>query len=191
MPRKRRAVVLLSGGPGSAVALALALDEGFEAHAVTLRQGSDDQKGAEAARHVARQAGDVRHMIVDTDGASLGGSRPGDGAADPGLVGVNVAYALACAEAVGASDLFVGTCASSGEGAVDWGANLLDALEHRAQVAARAGAGCSEQTCRGCAVAGRGCSGPIRVRAPLRGMSRSEVRRLALSLGIDLSRARE
>src|SRR5277367_5519604 len=74
MALKPPAVVLLSGGLDSATALAIAADAGFECHALTVRYGQRHAVEIEAARRVARAMGVARHVELEIDLRSFGGS---------------------------------------------------------------------------------------------------------------------
>lgn len=202
MNRAAPAVVLLSGGLDSATLLAVARAEGFATSALSFRYGQRHAVEIEAARAVA-QALDVReHLIVDIDLRLFGGSaltadipvpkdRPlptdrssadGPPPAASGILDTYVparntiflAYALALAEVRGAQEIFIGVNAVDYSGYPDCRPEYVAAFEHMANLATRAG------------VEGRG----LRIRAPLIAMSKAQILRRGLELGVDYSLTR-
>ncbi len=186
----RLAVVLLSGGLDSATTLVEAIRQGFEAHALTVRYGQRHDLEIESAAAVARAAGAASHRVATVDMAFAGGSA----LTDPSLpvpksrteeaigVGVPSTYvparntvllslALAWAEVLGARDLFIGATAVDYSGYPDCRPEFLGAFETLAAVATKAG------------IEGES----FRVHAPLLRMSKGEIVRRALDLGVDLS----
>src|SRR5262245_46572542 len=120
------AIVLLSGGLDSATTLAIARAEGFEPYALSFRYGQRHAIELEAARRVAAAAGVRRHLILDLDLGGLGGSALTDAAIKvpksrpldemshgipvtyvPARNTIFLSYALAWAEVLGCSDLFL------------------------------------------------------------------------------------
>jgi 7-cyano-7-deazaguanine synthase len=120
------AVLLLSGGLDSTTMLASAIREGFDVHAMTFRYGQRHAAEIEAARRVATHYRVADHVVVDIDLRTFGGSAltadidvPKDRAASAMAVGIPITYvparntiflsfALAWAEVLGASDIFIG-----------------------------------------------------------------------------------
>ena len=185
-----RAVVLLSGGLDSATTLAWARQEGYAVHALTVRYGQRHRIEVERAVELARLLGAVEHRVVDLDMTFAGGSA----LTDPGIdvprgreaaeigAGIPVTYvparntvmlslALAWAEALGASELFIGVNALDYSGYPDCRPEYIVAFEQMARLATRVG------------VEGR----PIGVRAPLLRMTKAEIIRRAVDLGVDLA----
>lgn len=185
----RIAVCLLSGGMDSAVVLAEARAAGFEVDALTVDYGQRHAAELEAARRVAAAGGAREHRIVRVDLASLGGSaltdrievpkdRPeaaiGRGVPPtyvPARNAVLLAIALARAETLGATDLFVGVNAVDYSGYPDCRPAFLRAFEALASVATAAGA---ERGAR------------FRVHAPLLELSKAGIVLRAEALGVDL-----
>lgn len=183
----RRAVVLLSGGLDSATTLAVAVSEGYEAHALSFRYGQRHAVELAAARRVAVALRAARHLVVDLDLRSLGGSAltadipvPKDRTEAEMGAGIPVtyvparntvflSYALAFAETLGARDLFVGVNALDTSGYPDCRPEFVEAFERLANLATKAG------------VEG----GRFRVHAPLISLTKGEIVRLGLSLGVD------
>jgi 7-cyano-7-deazaguanine synthase len=185
----RDAVVLLSGGLDSATAAAMARADGFEVCALTVRYGQRHEVELEAARRVARAVRAREHRIVEIDLRAFGGSAlTGDIAvpkdrplAEIGAAGdvpvtyvparntVLMALALAWAETLGARDLFLGVNVLDASGYPDCRPAFVAAFEALANVATRAADG-----------------GPrFHVHAPLIAMSKAQIIRTGVSLGVD------
>jgi len=179
-----RAVVLLSGGLDSATVLALAVEEGYEVHALTVRYGQRHALEVSRAEALARALGAREHRIVDLDLGFVGASALTDPAiavpeagTDPGIPATYVparntvflALALAWAEALEAEAVFVGVNAVDYSGYPDCRPEFLQAFEALARRATRRG------------VEGAG----FRVRAPLLHWSKGRIVREALRLGVD------
>jgi 7-cyano-7-deazaguanine synthase len=153
----RNAVVLLSGGLDSTTVLAIAAAEGFDTYAMTFRYGQRHSVEVEAAKRVAAALGARKHVIVEFDLRQFGGSAltadievpKGRTASDLGA-GIPVTYvparntiflsfALAWAETLGASDIFVGVNALDYSGYPDCRPEYIAAFEAMANLATRAG----------------------------------------------------
>jgi len=186
----KKAVVLLSGGVDSAIAMAEALREGFEVFALTIDYAQRNRVEISAARSVARSLGAVRHLVFRLeDLGNIGGSSlTGDGEVPKGRgaeemgSGVPVTYvparntvflslALAWAEAVGARCVFIGVNAVDYSGYPDCRPEYIDAFQKMADVATK------------CAAEGD----PIEIRAPLIEMSKAQIIKLGAGLGVDFS----
>ena len=157
MPQTPRAVILLSGGLDSATSLAEARAAGFERYALTVRYGQRHAVEIEAARRVARALGVVRHVELDIDLRSFGGSAltsdlevPKDRSEDVMAAEIPITYvparntvflslALAWAETLGAFDIFVGVNCVDYSGYPDCRPEFLRAFEQLANLATRAG----------------------------------------------------
>jgi 7-cyano-7-deazaguanine synthase len=178
-----KAVVLLSGGLDSATALALAREQGFACHALSLDYGQRHVSELAAARRVAAALGAVEHKIIALDLTGIGGSAltdptipvpetPGTGIPVtyvPARNTVFLALALGWAEVLGAQDLFIGVNAVDYSGYPDCRPEYIDAFERLANLATRAG------------VEGR----RFHLHAPLIHMSKAEIIRTGLRLGVD------
>ena len=182
------AVLLLSGGLDSTTMLALARSEGFVVHALTFRYGQRHEHEIEAARRVAARWGAARHHVVDIDLRAFGGSAltsdiavPKDRPADELAAGIPITYvparntiflsfALAWAEVLGASDIFLGVNALDYSGYPDCRPEFVEAFERLANLATAA------------AVEGRT---RIRIRAPLLHLTKREIIALGTGLGVD------
>ncbi|HFD15142.1 MAG TPA: 7-cyano-7-deazaguanine synthase QueC [Rhodospirillales bacterium] len=184
MAEARKAVVLLSGGLDSATALAVARDEGFECHALSVAYGQRHGAELEAARRVARQLGAAGHKVVEVRLDAIGGSAltdPSIPVPETPTSGIPVTYvparntlllslALGWAEVLGAWDIFVGVNAVDYSGYPDCRPAFVEAFERLANVATKA------------AVEGRG---RFRVHAPLIRLTKAEIIRLGHRLGVD------
>jgi len=184
----KQAVVLLSGGLDSATALAEARADGFEPHALTILYGQRHAVELAAARRVARSLGVARHVEQAIDLRAFGGSAltaeiavPKDRPPEEMARGIPVTYvparntvflalALAWAEVLGAFDIYVGVNCVDYSGYPDCRPGYLRAFEALANLATRAG------------VEGRG---RFRVHAPLIDLTKEQIIRRGLELGVD------
>ncbi|MCU0627474.1 MAG: 7-cyano-7-deazaguanine synthase QueC [Gemmatimonadaceae bacterium] len=188
-PARPAAVVLLSGGLDSTTVLAIAIAEGFAAHALTFRYGQRHSLEIDAARAAAARHGAAAHAILDIDLRAFGGSAltdqtiavPKDRSDDALAHGVPVTYvparntiflsmALAYAEVLGARDIFIGVNALDYSGYPDCRPEFVAAFERMANLATAAA---TEQ--------GR----TIRIRAPLQQLHKHEIVTLGTTLGVD------
>ena len=180
-----RAVVLLSGGLDSYTAAAAARTEGYELFALTIRYGQTHVTELAAARRVAGSLGVTRHVELDVNLAAFGGSSlvgegtiPTDRALDatdipstyvPARNTIFLSLALGWAEVVGAEAIVIGVNALDYSGYPDCRPEYIDAFERLATLATRAG------------VEGR----PFRILAPLQHMTKAEIIRRGVALGLD------
>ncbi|MFO1466772.1 MAG: 7-cyano-7-deazaguanine synthase QueC [Steroidobacteraceae bacterium] len=178
-----RAVVLLSGGLDSATCLAIARSQGFECHALSVDYGQRHRAELDAAAAVARSLGALEHRTMRIDLAGIGGSALTDSriavptAPSKGIPVTYVparntqllALALGWAEVLGAHDLFVGVNAVDYSGYPDCRPAFIEAFEHLANLATKAG------------VEGQ----RWRIRAPLIRWSKAQIIREGLRLGVD------
>jgi 7-cyano-7-deazaguanine synthase len=180
-----RAVLLLSGGLDSYTAGAIAKVDGYELYALSIRYGQIHAREIDAARSVATALGVARHLELDVPLSKIGGSAlvgdgeiPKDRAIDateipvtyvPARNTVFLSLALAWAEVVGAEAIVIGVNALDYSGYPDCRPEYLRAFERVAALATRAG------------VEGR----PLRVLAPLIKLSKADIIRRGLSLGVD------
>ncbi len=182
------AVVLLSGGLDSATTLALAIRDGFQAHALSFRYGQRHAVELDAARQVAGHLGAVEHRIVDIDLRGFGGSAltadipvpKGRSPAEmsraipvtyvPARNTIFLSYALAFAEVLPAADIFLGVNALDYSGYPDCRPEYVAAFERLANLATRAGV---EGHTR------------LRVRTPLMQLTKREIIATGRELGVD------
>lgn len=188
--RERKAVVLLSGGVDSATTLAIAKTQGFETYALTVRYGQRHGAEVAAAQRVAQQMGVSEHAIVDVDLARFGGSAltddipvPKDRTPDdidrdipttyvPARNTVFLSLALGWAETLGASDIFIGANALDYSGYPDCRPEYIAAFERMANLATKGG------------VEGRM---HLKIHIPLIKMSKKEIVKKGLDLGVDFT----
>lgn len=152
---KKKAVVLLSGGLDSATALAIAKSQGFDCYALSFRYGQRHAVELECAAQVAKSQGIIEHRTVTIDLGAFGGSALTDmnldvpheaGAADdipityvPARNTVFLSYALAWAEVLGCTDIFIGVNALDYSGYPDCRPEFIAAYEKMANLATKAG----------------------------------------------------
>jgi 7-cyano-7-deazaguanine synthase len=179
------AVLLLSGGLDSYTAGAIARADGYELYALTIRYGQVHAREVEAARAVANALGVARHLELNVPLSTIGGSAlvgdgaiPKDRAIDaaeipstyvPARNTVFLSLALAWAEVVGAESIVIGVNALDYSGYPDCRPEYLRAFERMASLATKAG------------VQGR----PLRIIAPLLQLSKADIIRRGVSLGLD------
>jgi 7-cyano-7-deazaguanine synthase len=190
MTTRKPALVLLSGGLDSATTLAIARADGFDLIALSFRYGQRHAVELEAARRVAAAAGACEHTIIDIDLRVLGGSAltadiavPKDRDLAAGGIPITyvparntifLAYALALAEVRESQDIYIGVNAVDYSGYPDCRPEYVAAFERMAGLATRAG------------VEGR----PVRIHTPLIHLSKAEIIRRGLTLGVDYGSTR-
>ncbi|MEO7134183.1 MAG: 7-cyano-7-deazaguanine synthase QueC [Vicinamibacterales bacterium] len=180
------AVVLLSGGLDSYTAAAVAKRHGFTLCALSLNYGQRHVLELDASRAVAAALGVEQHLQLDLDLTRIGGSAltssrievPKDQPIDSGVIPstyvparntIFLSVAMGWAEVLGASDIFIGVNALDYSGYPDCRPEFIRAFEQLARVATKAG------------VEGRA----LTVHTPLIALSKAEIIRLGLSLGLD------
>ena len=182
---ERVAVVLLSGGLDSYTTAAIARQQGYGLHALTVRYGQRHAVEVEAARAVARSLAVARHVEIDVDLSTFGGSSltsdlpvPKDRAIDqdeipstyvPARNTVFLALALGWAEVLDAHDIFIGVNARDYSGYPDCRPAFIAAFEALAAVATAAGVGGAR----------------YKVHTPLITMTKAEIITAGLALGLD------
>jgi 7-cyano-7-deazaguanine synthase len=184
----KRAVVLVSGGLDSATTLALCIREGFDAHALSFDYGQRHSIEVQAAKRVAASLGVSDHRIATIDLRVFGGSALTADSAVPknrdakepdGIPATYVparntiflSYALAWCEVLGAADIFIGANAIDYSGYPDCRPAFIAAFEQLAAVATKAGVDGTQ----------------FRIHAPLITMSKAEIIRKGMELGVDFS----
>ncbi|HYG04872.1 MAG TPA: 7-cyano-7-deazaguanine synthase QueC [Stenotrophomonas sp.] len=179
----KKAVVLLSGGMDSAAVVAMAQEQGFAVHALSVRYGQRHTSELDAAARVAQALGVAAHKVVDVDLRSIGGSALTDDAIEvpeaggegipstyvPARNTIMLSLALGWAEVIGAGDLFCGVNAVDYSGYPDCRPEFVAAFERLANLATKAG------------VEGAG----LRVHAPLQFLSKADIVREGVRLGVD------
>ena len=186
----KKAVCLLSGGLDSATCLALARREGYACYALSFDYGQRHRVELEAARRVAERVGAERHMVAQIGLDAFGGSAltadlpvPKARTLDAMGHGIPITYvparntiflsfALAWAEVLESSDVFIGVNALDYSGYPDCRPEFIEAYERMANLATKAG------------VEGRT---RLRIHTPLIQLSKAEIVRLAAELGVPFS----
>ena len=184
VPSPPRAVILLSGGLDSATCLALARQQGFECYALSVAYGQRHAAEIVAARRVALALGAHEHRLAHVELGQFGGSA----LTDPGIAvpemseggdipvtyvparnTVMLSMALAWAETLGASDIFIGVNAVDYSGYPDCRPEFIAAFQAMARLATKAG------------IEGR----PLAIHAPLIELSKAEIILQGVALGVD------
>jgi 7-cyano-7-deazaguanine synthase len=177
---------LLSGGLDSYTAAAVAIRDGFSISALSINYGQRHVRELDAARVVRRALGATRHLELNLDLTKIGGSSltstaidvPKDQPIDPAVIPstyvparntIFLSLALGWAEVLGISDIVIGVNALDYSGYPDCRPEFIRAFERLARLATRAG------------VQGR----PLTVHTPLIHLSKADIIRLGVSLGLD------
>jgi len=184
MTTSRKAVVLVSGGMDSAVTLALAREQGFACHALSVDYGQRHYSELAAAMRVARMLGAIEHKTVHVDLRSIGGSAltadidvPAEGGAGipvtyvPARNTIMLAVALGWAEALGAQDIHCGVNAVDYSGYPDCRPEFIEAFEQLANLATKAGVEGAH----------------LKIHAPLIRLTKADIVREGLRLGVDFA----
>lgn len=182
------AVVLLSGGLDSATTLAICRQDGFEPCALSFDYGQRHKLELNAAKRVAAALGAREHRVANIDLRVFGGSALTDDIAVPKNRGshseseipityvparntIFLSYALAWCEVLGATDIFIGANAIDYSGYPDCRPEFTSAFERMANLGTKAGV---EGT-------------RFKIHAPLLSMSKAEIIRKGMELGVDFS----
>jgi 7-cyano-7-deazaguanine synthase len=189
MADRKRAIVLLSGGLDSTTALALAIADGYETYALSFDYGQRHKIEIAAARRIAQALGAKEHCVAKIDSHVFAGSaltnaidvpksrsetEIGDGIPVtyvPARNTIFLSYALARAEVLGASDIFIGVNALDYSGYPDCRPEFIKAFEQLANLATKAGVEGAR----------------FQIHTPLIAMSKAQIIRKATELGIDLA----
>ena len=184
------AVVLLSGGLDSTTVVAIARQEGYRPYALSFRYGQRHEIELTAARRVAAAMGVSDHVVADIDLRAFGGSAltadidvPHHNQVDDLDTGIPITYvparntiflsfALAWAETIGASDIFIGVNALDYSGYPDCRPEYIAAFETMANLATKAGVEGTQH---------------LRIHTPLINLTKAQIIRRGLELGVDYS----
>jgi 7-cyano-7-deazaguanine synthase len=183
----KKAVVLYSGGLDSATCLAIAESEGFAPHAMSFAYGQRHRHELEVARANAKLMGAVEHLVVEFDLRQMGGSAltsdiavPKEGVGNaipvtyvPARNTIFLSFALGWAEVLGAFDIFIGVNALDYSGYPDCRPEYVAAFEAMANLATKAG------------VEG---TGRFSIHTPLISLTKADIIRKGLALGVDYGR---
>ena len=185
------AVVLLSGGLDSTTVLAIAHAEGYVLHALSFRYGQRHDVELDAARRVADKLGVAGHVVADIDLRVFGGSaltadidvphheRAEDLATNeipityvPARNTIFLSYALAWAEVLESSDVFIGVNALDYSGYPDCRPEYIRAYEQMANLATKAGVEGKQK---------------LHIHTPLIELTKAQIIQRGLELGVDYS----
>lgn len=187
MKKKNNAVVLLSGGLDSATVLAIAKSEGFNVYALSFKYGQRHLHELGAARALAASAKVVQHVVAEIDLGTFGGSALTDNIDVPKYESdaqltedipvtyvparntVFLSFALAWAEVLQASNIFIGVNAMDYSGYPDCRPEFIEAFENMANLATKAGVGGQR----------------IKIQTPLIELTKAEIITLGVSLGVE------
>jgi len=187
----KKAVVLLSGGLDSATTLAIARSEGFECYALTFSYGQRHQREIDAAKRIAQSMSVTEHRIMEVDLTVFGGSALTDSELDvpknradlgkpddipvtyvPARNTIFLSYALGWAEVLGVFDIFIGANQTDYSGYPDCRSEYIASFERTANLATAA------------AVQGKG---QYHIHTPVINMTKAEIIRTGVKLGVDYS----
>lgn len=186
--KTKRAVVLSSGGLDSTTVMAIAKSERYEVYSLSFRYGQRHSLEVEAAKKVSEAMGVKDHFVIDIDMGKIGGSAltadydvPKSRTEDEMAAGIPItyvparntiflSYALALAEVLEASDIFIGVNAIDYSGYPDCRPEFIEAFERLANLATKAG------------VEGKT---KIRIRTPLIRLTKKEIIQKGIELGVD------
>ncbi len=180
----QKAVILYSGGLDSTTCLAMAKAQGFAPYAISFAYGQRHSVELELARRHARNAGALEHLIVEFDYRKVGGSAltsdiavPKEGVGTdipvtyvPARNTIFLSFALGWAESLGAFDIFIGVNALDYSGYPDCRPEYITAFESMANLATKA------------SIEGKG---RVTIHTPLIHLTKAEIIRQGLALGID------
>jgi len=181
---QRKAVVLYSGGLDSSTCMAIAKAEGFELFAISFSYGQRHKHELTVARENAKKMGGAEHLVVEFDLRLMGGSAltaaidvPKQGVGEgipvtyvPARNTIFLSFALGWAEVLGASDIFIGVNALDYSGYPDCRPEYISAYENMANLATKAGV--------------EGAS-KFKIHAPLINLSKADIIRRGVELGVD------
>ncbi len=181
---QRKAVVLYSSGLDSTTCMAIAKAEGFIPHAISFSYGQRHSVELSVARKNAKLIGAVEHLVVEFDLRLMGGSAltadiavPKDGMSNkipityvPARNTIFLSFAIGWAEVLGSSDIFIGVNALDYSGYPDCRPEYIESYEKMANLATRVG------------VEG---AAPLKIHAPLINLSKADIIRRGVELGVD------
>jgi len=188
MSTQKNAVVLVSGGLDSTTTLAIAKSQNFALYAITFRYGQRHQAEIAAAQRIATQMGALRHVVADIDLRIFGGSAltsdtpvPKGRSVDEMSHGIPVTYvparntiflsfALAYAEVLNSSDIFIGVNAVDYSGYPDCRPEYIEAYQRMANLATKAGVEGQQR---------------LTIHTPLIRLTKAQIIKTGLDLGVD------
>jgi 7-cyano-7-deazaguanine synthase len=178
MMSEKKAVVLLSGGLDSTTVAAIAKQQGFAVYALSFDYGQNHKIELEFAARVAEAAGVARHAVVKVDLRAFGGSALTSDTPVPkhrsveamGRNTVFLSLALAWAESLGATDIFLGVNALDYSGYPDCRPEFIEAFERMANLGTKMGTEDGKH---------------IKIHTPLIAMTKKEIVETGVRLGVD------
>lgn len=198
MEENKKAIILSSGGLDSTTAMAVAKDNGFDLFSLSFDYGQRHRVELSAAKKIAEEMGVSRHLVINVNMRDIGGSALTDGVdvpknnsftdslSDPltdedeeipityvpARNTIFLSFALAWAEVLGAEDIFIGVNAVDYSGYPDCRPEYIKAFQNMANLATKAGVEKKTKT---------------HIQTPLIHMTKAEIIRLGVSLGVDYS----
>lgn len=183
---RQKAVVLYSGGLDSSTCMAMAAAEGFSPYAISFSYGQRHGHELEVAKANAVRLGAAEHLVVEFDLRLMGGSAltaeidvPKQGVGNdipvtyvPARNTIFLSFALGWAEVLGAADIFIGVNALDYSGYPDCRPEYIEAYQKMANLATRAGVEGTSQ---------------FKIHTPLISMTKAEIIKAGLALGVDYS----
>jgi 7-cyano-7-deazaguanine synthase len=182
---QKKAVILYSGGLDSTTCLAIAREQGYAPYAISFSYGQRHQQELEVAKRNARPMGALDHLLVEFDLRKMGGSAltsdlavPKEGVEEneipvtyvPARNTIFLSFALGWAEVLGSFDIFIGVNALDYSGYPDCRPEFIEAYQTMANLATKAG------------VEGKG---RVTIHTPLISLTKADIIRKGLSLGVD------
>lgn len=185
----KKAVVLLSGGLDSVTTLALAKSQGYECYAVSFSYGQRHCAELNAAKKIANYFEVAEHKIINIDLGEIGGSALTDQSIDipkeetegipvtyvPARNTIFLSFALGYAEVLNANDIFIGVNAVDYSGYPDCRPEFIEAFQNMARLATKAGVEAENE------------SGQVTIHTPLIDITKAQIIRMGVDLGVDYS----
>jgi len=189
MELEKKAIVLVSGGLDSSTVMAIAKSEGYHIYSLSFNYGQRHSYELDAARHIAEVIGVVRHLVIDIDLRKIGGSALTDNIEIPkpdqntianripvtyvpARNTIFLSLALAWAEVLEISNIFIGVNSIDYSGYPDCRLEYIEAFEKMANLATKAGVEGKIKT---------------RIKTPLIHLTKAQIIKKGVALGLDYS----
>ena len=181
-----KAVILLSGGLDSTTVLAIAKSQGYGCYALSFDYGQKQRSELESSISIAKKSNVIEHRIMKISLSDIGGSALTDQSIDvpkysdsdeipityvPARNTIFLSFALAWAEVVDCQTIFIGVNALDYSGYPDCRPEFIEAFENMANLA-------TKQSVEG---------DRIQIKTPLISMTKAEIIKKGLGLGVDYS----